>query len=283
MPNSSAVVSTANMELTPVRVTYNGVDLGGTHGNVKVSIETSKAEIKADQSGETVRDRRISGLNIKIETALAEIRDINKWKVVFPNQPLLTTGGNSAMQFQNKIGASDLAAAKQLVLHPLSRADADLSGDILIYKAVADEKSEITYSPSGQALLKILWNVLPDTTTVPERFMFYGDPSIGLVAATAGSPAFTGTGDGTVTSVAVYNGFTATETITVKCVGDTTGNDFFVSGSVSGALGEFNVAALAGSLYNFVSDKISFTLTQGATQFVYGDEFTIATTASNNI
>lgn len=283
MPTSSAAVFTANMELTPVRVKYNGVDLGGTHGNVKVLIETSKAEIKADQSGTTVRDRRISGLNIKIETQLAEIKDVNKWKVVFPNQPFLTSGGNHAMQWQNKVGASDLGVAQQLILHPLSRQDSDLGGDILCYKAVADEKSEITYSPTGQAVLKVLWNILPDDAVNPERFMFYGDPSIGLIDAIAGSPLFTGTGNGTVTSVSVFNGFTKTETITIQCVGASTGNDFFVSGSLSGALGEFHVGAVSGNNHVFSCPEIAFTLTQGTTQFVYGDAFTIATTAANYV
>lgn len=282
MAVSFANVNGANMELTPARVTYGGVDLGGTLSNVKVSMSYGKADIKADQFGDTVLDRRVKELKITIETELAEVNVKDNWKVVFPNMDLVGSGLKGG-NWTSKVGESDLALAKTLLLHPLSLPNADLSRDFNIYKATAEGVSEITYSPSGQAKLKIKWNVYPDTSVVPARFMFYGDPSIGVTVASAGAPSFTGTGNGTVTSVAVFNGFggTKTETITIACVGQTAGNVFSVTGSLTGPMGVISIAALAASTANFVSGQIAFTLTQGATQFVVGDSFTVATVASN--
>ena len=278
MTTSNAVVTTSKMELTPMRVTFKGVDLGGTLGNAAVNIEFTKAEIKADQSGETVRDRRTSGLNITMTTELAEIKNKDIWKVVFPHARLVTSGGNKQMYFENNIGDSDLANSGILLLHPLSLADADLSGDFKFFKACADAKSEIIYGPTEQAKLKIIWNILPDDSVIPNRFFVHGDPTIGLVAASAGSPVFVGTGNGTMTSVAVYSGVTKTETITATCIAAVAnGGIFQVSGSLSGPLGNATVGS------NFVSPEISFIINDGTTDFIVGDAFTVATTASNYV
>lgn len=158
MPVSYANVNGANMELTPSRVTYDGVDLGGTLSNVKVSISYGKADIKADQFGDTVLDRRVKELKISVETELVEVNLKSVWKVVYPNMDLVGVSPQAG-NFVSKVGSGDLALAKQLKLHPLSRPNADLSGDFTFYKAVAEEVSEITYGPSNQARLKIKWNI----------------------------------------------------------------------------------------------------------------------------
>lgn len=284
MPVSFASVTPGNMELTPCRIKYDGVDLGGSLGNVKVNVTYDKADIKADQFGTSTLDRVNSGLNVSIETELVEYQNKDILKVVFPNAIELVSGMNKAAYFVSKVGEHDLSLAKQLILHPLSKQDADLSGDWLFYQAVADGKSVITFGPQEQIKLKLLWNVYIDTSVQPARFCFHGDPSIGLINATAAAAvAGTNTGNGTVTSQVAYNGFTVTETITILCVGSTTGNDFYVSGSLSGPLGEVHVGATNGNLVNFVSDQITFTITQGSTQFATGDSFTIATTGANYV
>lgn len=269
------------MELTPMQVIFNGVDLGGTLGNVQVHPKIATSALKADQLGSTSLDWRVSGYDISITTNLAETNLMDNWKVIFPYAKLISSGGNKAMYWDTQIGDSALTHAAQLKLHPLSKQSTDLSQDYLFYKAIASADSQIDFSPTKQSQMKIVWHVLPDTSVSPARFFFHGDPAVGLVNASAGSPAFTGTGNGTITSVVVNNGVTKTETITVSCVGASSGNNFDVSGSVSGPLGGFHIASAAASTYNFVSGPISFLMTQGSTQFVYGDSFTIATTAAN--
>lgn len=277
MSVSYATVTTQNMELSPMRVNFDGVDLGGTLDNVTVNVEFGKAEIKADQSGDTVRDRRVSGLNISVTTALAENRVKDNWKVVFPHAKLVDGGiAGKSMYFQAAIGDSDLANAKILILHPLSLADVDLSGDFKFFKACADAKSEIVYSPTEQTKINVVWNILPDDSVQPERFFIHGDPSIGLVAASAAAPVFVGTGNGTMTGVTVFSGVTETETITAVLIhAVANGGIFQVSGSLSGPLGNATVGV------GFVSPVIAFTINDGATDFVLGDQFTVATTAAN--
>jgi hypothetical protein len=280
MPLSNASVTTSNMELTPCRVTYKGVDLGGTLSNVIVRPAFEKADILADQSGTTVRDRRVSGLNIQVETELTEVELKENWKVVFPHAFLVESGGNKQITFPNNVGDGDLSNAGILILHPLNKVDADLSADHKFFKATADATSEFVFSPTDQSRLKVIWNILPDDSTTPELFYVYGDPSIGIVDATAGTPSFSGTGDGTMSPVAAYNQYTVDETITAVCVTPVVnGGIFHVAGSVSGSLG----LATVGTPFVAEGNEISFTINDGATDFVLNDQFDVVMTAANYV
>lgn len=262
-----------------MRVNFDGSDLGGTLDNVTVNVEFTKSEIKADQSGDTVRDRRVSGLNISVTTALAENRLKDNWKKVFPHAKLVDGGiAGKSMYFQSAIGDSDLANSKVLILHPLSLADADKSGDYKFFKACADAKSEVVYSPTEQTKINVVWNILPDDSVQPERFFIHGDPTIGLVNALAAAPVYTGTGNGVISGTTVVNGVTKTETITLLCIHAAANAGVFqVSGSLSGPLGNATVGV------GFSSPVISLLINDGTTDFIVGDQFTIATTAANYV
>lgn len=178
MSVSFANVQTTNMELTPVRVTYGGVDLGGTLSNAVITAKYTKSDIKADQSGTTVRDRRVSGLEINVATEVVEIQSKDIWKVVFPHATLITSGAQKAIQFNAAVGDGDLANSNILTLHPLSQPDNVVDFDHTFFKATSLADSTITYGPTEQARLKIVWNALPDDSVTPERFYRYGDTTI---------------------------------------------------------------------------------------------------------
>jgi hypothetical protein len=274
---SYATITTGNLELTPMRVTYKGVDLGATLDNVVVTPKITTANINADQMGTTVIDRRVSGYDISITTSLAEVQLKDNWEVIFPYASLINSGGNKADYFDSQIGASALANAGVLVLHPLSKADSDLSGDYKFWKVTALPETEITYSPTGQAKMKVTFNVYPDFASAPARFMIYGDPSIGLVAASASGASFSGTGNGTMGSI-VAASTAASELITATCVtAAVNGGTFYVSGSQSGALGLATVGV------GFSSSRISFTIADGSTDFTVGAAFTVTTVSANYV
>lgn len=277
MAVSSANLTVANFQLTPMRVTYKGVDLGGTTGNVSVSIETKLSPIKADQLGDTDLDDVVSGMAIMVSFEIAEVKSMDRWKTVFPFFKQVGTGP-TAMYFDSQIGHKASDEAGVLILHPLELPDANLNADYKFYKCTAQAKSELVFGPTDQVKLKVEFKIYPDLSVYPARFLTYGDPTIGLVAATAGAPAFSGTGNGTMTSVVAYSGQTATETITATCVtAVANGGVFNVNGSLSGALGLATVGV------NFNSSKISFIINDGATDFIVGDAFTVATTAANYV
>lgn len=150
------------------------LDLGATLDNVVVAAKYTKSDMKADQFGDTILDRRVSGIEVSVTTALAEIRDKDRWKVAIPNITRLSTGGE-AVEFETKIGEKDTDLTGLLRLHPLSEDNDALSYDYIFYEAVASAESEITYSPTEQAKLNVVWTVLPDDSVVPARFFKHGD------------------------------------------------------------------------------------------------------------
>jgi hypothetical protein len=169
------------MELSPMIVKYGTagaeVDLGGTLGNVVISAKYSKSSIMADQSGTTIRDRRVSGVEVTVTTELAEIQSKDIWKVVFPHATLTGSGTSGTLAFNANIGDSDISNAKQLILHPESKTTIDVTGSYIFYKAVASAESSITYGPTEQAKLKIVWNILPDESATPNKFFKFGAES----------------------------------------------------------------------------------------------------------
>jgi hypothetical protein len=277
MSASNSTITPGNFELSPCRVKYKGVDVGATLGNVIVKIETALAELKSDQLGSTFIDHRVSGHKITIVTSFAEVKFKENWKIIFPMHKLVTQGGATLFYFDSEIGYSLASQAGMLSLHPLSLADSNLSEDFNVYLAAAEGKADYTFSPSEQVKLTCTWNVYPDFTTTPPRFFSFGDPSVGLIDASAGA-ATAGTGNvgnGTVSGISVINGYTKTETISLQCVTPGATGTFFVSGSLSGALG------LAPVGLSFSSSVIGFTVNDGSIHFSVHDSFTIATTAAN--
>lgn len=84
-------ITVSDFELTPMRVSFKPpsavdfTDLGGTLNNVVVTIGYKKAPMKADQAGTEPIDHKVSGLEVKVTTTLAEIKNKNKWLVAFPH------------------------------------------------------------------------------------------------------------------------------------------------------------------------------------------------------
>lgn len=278
MTQSYSTITPGNFELGPCRVTLGGVDLGGTD-KVTLKIEEKLSPIKADQLGDTDIDNRVSGLNITVETALDETLLKNNWKVVFRAHKLVTSGGQSSFYIDSQIGASMAALGQLLVLHPLDKPDTDKSADVNIYLATAMPSTEVVQSSTEQQKLKVTFKVYPDFTTTPPRFLLYGDPSIGLVNASAGAAtAGTGnTGADTVSGITVNNGATKTETITLTCLAGGATGKFDVSGSLSGPLG----IATVGVAFNAYGNEIAFTINNGSPAAAANDTYTIATTAAN--
>jgi hypothetical protein len=189
------------------------------------------------------------------------------------------------MYFDINIGDKLSNHAAPLVVHPLSQQPGDTSLDFNCYKAVAMSASDFKFSPDKQAGLAVEFMLLPDTSVIPPRFLLFGNPTVGLVGASAAAPVAGGSnvGNGTITSVSVNNTNTKTETISVLVVGkgNPGANAIYVSGSVSGPLGEVSLGAASGSLVSFVANPITMQINQAGTQFAVGDVFTIATSGAN--
>lgn len=174
---TQATVTVSSFDIGPCQVTYNTVDLGGTSGNVKVKFGYKKAVLKADQYGDTMLDKAISGMHCSIETEFLEVLNKVNIQKVFPTLVITGTTHNFLDQTDNT-AVRQLALSSPLMLHPLVDDSTNADHEWYFWKACANEDSEYDFSPSTQAKLKISWDVLLDTSVQPARLFRYGDHSL---------------------------------------------------------------------------------------------------------
>ena len=178
MAASAANVTVSNFDIGPCRVTYNSQDLGGTLSNVVVNFKYSKVALKADQYGDTLLDEAINGIEVTIETEIAQIKDKDILDKVFPSATLVTSGLQKAVDFKDQTALRMLATSTVLQLHPLQYADAVLDYDWYFYKAMPSEESSYTLGPAEQGKMKITWKVYLDTSVSPPVMFRIGDHNI---------------------------------------------------------------------------------------------------------
>jgi hypothetical protein len=277
---SYATINTANISISPVRLSYDGVDLGAVEGDVTVTIEKPNAEIKVAQYGDSIIDLVNKGSIIKVKARLLEVSP-NTMKHLFPAAFKV---GSTGVYFASNVGYKLSQYAKPLVIHPLDKDDADLTKDIRLFSAISMSPGEIPYSPETITGFEIEWLALPDFSVGAQaRYAYFGNPSVGITNASAAAAVAVGgnVGNGTVGSLVVSNAATRTETVTLRLVtAAVNGGVFHVTGSnPARSMGLATVGT------PFVSDDgaIGFTVADGATDFALNDQFNIATTAANYI
>jgi hypothetical protein len=271
-----------NVKLTPCKVKFNGVNVGFTSGGVSVKAKEEFSDITVDQLAKTIIDKINVGKTFSIKVPLTELT-VENIKVAFPMSQVVTEGAKKVVIFGTNVGDSLLAKAALLNLHPQNLDDTDLSGDWTAWLAAATGESEITYGPEKQIVIEVNFVLFPDLSKpANQHFCVYGDPSVGVTDADAGTPVRTGTGNGTMGSIVISNEFTKSETWTATCIKKVTGGGLFsVSGSVTGSRGVATVGtAFKSNTLEPTKSEIGFTISAGATDFEEGDVFTVATTAA---
>lgn len=184
MSVSYSNVQNAKMELTPMRVSFQGpgatafTDLGGTLSKVVIDIKYEKAPIMADQLGTEPIDRVVKAFAATITTEITQVQDKNLWKVVFPHATAGGTVPNDYVLFESKIGDHDQANSGTLLLHPLSKDNTELNFDFTFFNVCSAAMTPLSYGPDGQVTLKVVWNVLPDLTKTPPRWLVYGNAAL---------------------------------------------------------------------------------------------------------
>ena len=173
-----ALATVTNLDIGPCTVNFDGVDLGGTLENATITFKYDKADMKADQYGTSLLDQAVSGMEVTIETSLAETRDKDKLAKVFPNATMVGTSPD-ALAFNDKVATRMEPLSGILILHPIVEGAATNENfDYYFYKAVPTEESSYVFSPTDQGKMKIVWRVLLDTSTDPARIFRYGDKDL---------------------------------------------------------------------------------------------------------
>lgn len=178
MGQTQATVTPSNFDIGPCQVLFNGIDIGGTSGNVKIKFKYAKSKLEADQTGKTVLDMAISGMDVTVETMFQETRNKTNFNILFPSTNITTTSGHTYLDFKDQTAVRQLQFAAPLQLHPLEESLSSNDYDWYFYKALPQEDSEYTFGPTEQAKLKIHWQILLDLSVTPGRLFRAGNHSL---------------------------------------------------------------------------------------------------------
>lgn len=178
MGQSQSTITVSNFDIGPCQCLFNGVDLGGTSGNVKIKFKYDKKALMADQTGKTMLDEAVTGMECGVETQFQETRNKTNFQLLFPSASLTTTSGHSYISFNDQTALRQLALSAPLQLHPLEEALSSNDYDWYFYKAIPKEDSEYTFGPAEQSKLKIHWDILLDLTVSPGRMFRVGNHAL---------------------------------------------------------------------------------------------------------
>jgi len=168
MPTSyPSNVKPVEMDLSPCIVKFRKpgeteyTDLGGTLGDAKVKWQYPKADIKADQFGTTVLDRRVTGYMATVETELTQVRNFDQLKILFPHAVRNTTWTTQAVTISNAspgvvtvLSSSIFSVGQEINFSTTGALPAPLiSGQIYYVSLIASATTiQISETPGGTSL-----------------------------------------------------------------------------------------------------------------------------------
>jgi len=178
------------LELGPCAVFFGAsgseVDLGKTNGGVTLRITDDTVDLKSDQFGSAAEDSIITGTNVEVETALAEV-GLSSLAFALGQTALGSTP--SVIAGLNKVGTSMKGTGKQLILKKFvnGAVSADAKDWIYVPTAAPVSNVELGFDAENQRVLKVMFKGYPTTVTaswastgVSAKVVtyFFGDSSV---------------------------------------------------------------------------------------------------------
>lgn len=145
------------IKLGPCKVIYGEgltiTTIDKTIGGVDFSAVPLYHEIKIDQFGQSIYDKRIVGWDVKgvIRVAESTYENIKAMSAGMVE----VIGGEKKKLHDAQLGTSMRAGGKKLVIHPLENAIDDVSEDIVIYLAAPDTPIDLKYNFEKERVLEV--------------------------------------------------------------------------------------------------------------------------------
>ena len=149
-------------ELHTDKVGFGG-DLGKTEA-MELSMEVTSFDVTANQSGEIVLDKFVTGLSAELTTSLLQLTAEN-WENIIGNglggNHTPTAGTVVTGYGQSSINKSFFEVAGTLVLHPVRLDASDKSRDITLHQCVA-QPSSINFDSTEKQAMEVAFTALLD-------------------------------------------------------------------------------------------------------------------------
>jgi len=146
-----------NVKLGVCNITFNDVDLGHTKGGVVVTYTPEYHDVTVDKFGNTIVEKVLIGEKLTVKAPIAEAT-MSNLAVAMP----VTSGDTSKTTIGDQVGTALATLAKQLVLHPIANDAADLSEDVVLYKAIVGSEIALDYTYDGERIVEVTFEALLD-------------------------------------------------------------------------------------------------------------------------
>ena len=189
----STTSSTENIRMGTCRVLYAGVDLGYTSGGVEVTVATTTHETKVDQFGDTVANEYIMGRSITIKAPLIETT-LENMAQLMPGSTLVTDNTDPSKPKKKVVvtsgtGISLLERAKEMVLHPIAKAEDDHSEDLVIPLSATAGAMNFSYKYDDERVFECEFKGYPQADGT---LFIYGDKSVSASGTSSTSTSGSG-------------------------------------------------------------------------------------------
>lgn len=156
-------VTPGNIPIGICTVTFDGVDLGATTGDVSVKANQEVARILVDNYGKAPVGAVEAGVSIVVTVPLTE-RAFTQLAKVYDGGAVVTDGVTPANQklTVGRLAGEDVNTGA-LVLHPQHRAVDKLNYDLTIYKAFVSDWGDYAFSSSKQVSFTVSFEGMIDT------------------------------------------------------------------------------------------------------------------------
>ncbi len=187
----------SKIKYKPVRVIFDGLDLGVTDAPVEFERTMNTKEVTCDQYGDDVLAEFFQSESLAVKAVFKEI-DSNVTKKLFGgvNEIFTPDGGTEVIGGgTSKAGTNLASVAKKLVLRPLNASDSDHSEDICFWLAYAKLTESLKYSGGEEFKYGIEFKPIIDPTkdTKINKYVIGDWTQFDNLAPTANNLFITGT------------------------------------------------------------------------------------------
>lgn len=157
-----------DISVKPMKILWNGTDLGSTQGGVEISMETSMVDITTDQGGANILDSHQNGLTVSITVEILELNTANYNAMIastIGDSVTPTEGGTYTALGVSRNFTSMLSKCQLLELRPVGETDSTNSWSF--WKA-CPAPSSLTFASDSASTMSVEFKIFPDSSKSDE-------------------------------------------------------------------------------------------------------------------
>lgn len=150
----------SNIKIEPMKVKFNGIDVGFCDGDIELNIAENLTEVMAHCAGTNVLSELRTGKTVEVTVTLKETSKAQLEAMLLGGEAIDATSYGYGL---SKDFTHTFDDAQSLVLHPCALADTDKSRDFTFWKAYPKVET-LTFSGENIFTIPVVFKIYPDMT-----------------------------------------------------------------------------------------------------------------------